>query len=67
MRVKDLIEFLKTQPQDLDVAYRLWSEAMELNLEDIKIVDMCVSRPDGWIAKARPDKPLKTYLVFPGN
>lgn len=67
MTVKDLIEFLKTQPQHLQVAYRMCSEQCILEIKDIEIEDLCVPREDGWIQNKRPDMPTQTYLVFPGN
>jgi hypothetical protein len=67
MTVKELIEFLKTQPQDLDVAYHCYSEQTLLEVHEIKIENLCAARPDGWIQNHRPDLPTKPYLVFPGN
>lgn len=67
MTVKELIEFLKTQPQDLLVAYKICSEQCLLEEMDIEIKDLCEARPDGWVQNQRPDKPTVKYLVFPGN
>jgi hypothetical protein len=67
MTVKDLIKFLKTQPQDLQVIYGLYSEYVLLNEEDISVENACEVRPDGWVHRARPDKPSQKYLCFPGN
>ena len=67
MNVAELIEFLKTQPQDLPVAYALHSEYCLLELDDIEVVKACEPRPDGWVHGARPDKPTRLYLMFPGN
>jgi hypothetical protein len=65
--VADLVEFLKTQPQDVKIAYRCYSEQCLLELEDIKLHDLCQPRPDGWIQNKRPDMEAEMYLVFPGN
>ena len=67
MTVADLIEFLKTQPQDLTVAYAMCSEYDTLQQKDISVMVLREARADGWIHNARPDKPTQQYLVFPGN
>lgn len=67
MTVAELIAFLQTQPQELQVAYRCCSEQVLMNVDDIETYDGCEPRPDGWIHAARPDKPTQTYLMFPGN
>lgn len=67
MTVRELIEFLKTQRQDLPVAFRLHSEQCMLETKDIVVKKLCAERPDGWVANARPDKELCDYLVLPGN
>lgn len=67
MKVKELIEFLQTQPQELDVAYRCCSEQVILDKDDIVIEEACFPRPDGWIQDKRPDMPYQKYLMFPGN
>ena len=67
MTVRELIEFLKKQPQDMQVAYSCYSEQCLLEKDEImqKVCSEC--RADGWVHNARPDRPLVTYLVFPGN
>jgi hypothetical protein len=65
--VADLIAFLQAQPQHMRVAYRLWSEAVLLEKGDIKLVDACPPRADGWIHTRRPDKPTETFLMLPGS
>ena len=67
MNVAELIEFLKTQPQDLPVAYRCCSEQCLLGAREIRVVEACEPRPDGWIQDKRPDMPTRLYLMFPGN
>lgn len=67
MKVSELIEFLKTQPQDLQVIYQQFSEHAELQADDIYIGQACLPRGDGWVANKRPDKPFQEYLIFPGN
>jgi hypothetical protein len=67
MTVSELIEFLKTQPQDLPVAYAIYSEYALLESEDIVVRGLCLPREDGWVASKRPDRPSQQYLVFPGN
>lgn len=67
MTVAEFIEFLKEQPQDLLVAYEMFSEQCLLEAEQIHIHEFCEPRPDGWIQKKRPDMPTKQYLLLPGN
>ena len=67
MTVSELIELLKTYPQDLPVAYDKYSEQCILEAKDLSVQSLCAEREDGWVANARPDKPTIEYLVFPGN
>lgn len=67
MTVAELIEYLKTQPQEVPVAYRIHSEQCVLEVNDIVIETLCIARPDGWVQNYRPDKPSTQYLVLPGN
>jgi hypothetical protein len=65
--VAQLIEYLRTLPQDAPVAYRLYSEQCLLELGQIDTPQLCIARPDGWVQNARPDEPSITYVVFQGN
>jgi hypothetical protein len=65
--VRELIEYLKTQPQDIPVAYYCFSERLLLRLDDISLGVGCIPRPDGWVQNSRPDMPSQPYLCFPGN
>jgi len=67
MTVKELIIFLETQPQDLQVAYKCCSEQVLLEATDIEVVECCIPRNDGWIQDKRPDIQTQHYLLFPGN
>jgi len=67
MTVADLIEFLKTQPQDLPVAYCQYSDYTALKAEYIGVEQLQIARIDGYVGEARPDKPTQPWLVFPGN
>lgn len=67
MTVASLIEILKKKPQNIKVAYEIFSEQCLLEEKDIAIVELCHPREDGWIQNKRPDKPTERYLVFPGN
>ena len=67
MTVAELIAYLQTQPQDLQVAYVCYSEQRLLAATEIDIVERCEPRPDGWIEDKRPDKPTQRYLLLPGN
>lgn len=67
MTVKELIEFLKTQPQDLKVVYECYSEQVLMDPTDIEVKTLCKPRMDGWVQNYRKDMPTEEYLVFPGN
>jgi len=67
MTVAEFIEYLKTQPQDIKVAYQIYSEQCLLETKDIALEDLCHPRPDGWIQNKRPDMETEQYLVLPGN
>ncbi len=67
LTVKDLIEYLQRMPQDLPVAYRIYSEWALLETKEISIQDLGKPRLDGWVPSPRPDRPTRSYLVFPGN
>lgn len=67
MTVSELIDFLKTQPQDLQVAYQKYGVHCLLKVTDIEIVEKCEPRPDGWIQNNRKDMPTQKYLLLPGN
>ena len=67
MKVKELITFLETQDEELTVAYRLYSEALVMELDEISVKSLCKPRSDGWIQNNRLDKETQEYLVFPGN
>ena len=67
MTVKELIEFLKTKPQDILVAIEMYSEQELVQEKDIQVRDLCKPRNDGWIQNKRPDMETIQYLVFPGN
>lgn len=67
MTVKELINFLKKQPQDLLVAYQCCSEQVLMRAAEIEVRELCEARPDGWIHDSRDDKPKQKYLLFPGN
>lgn len=67
MKVKELIELLKTFPEDLPVVYQRWSEYCLMEAEDIVEATLCEARPDGWVQSFREDMPTTDYLIFPGN
>lgn len=67
MTVKELIKLLQTFPSDLPVGYSQYSEYTMLEADDLHIEECCEERIDGWIARKRPDKPSRPYLMFPGN
>jgi hypothetical protein len=66
MTVAELIAYLQTQPQDMQVAYDCCSEHCLLEVGDIRPHEACEPRPDGWIQRKRPDMPARTYLMLPG-
>lgn len=67
--VGQLVEFLKTQPKNLPVAYRCCSEYDSLSVDQIEVMKLQPARPDGWVHSTWDDDDLRTveYLVFPGN
>ena len=67
MTVAELIKYLESQPQDIVVAYSIFSEQCLMEVDDINLVDGCEARGDGWIQNKRPDKHSRQYLLFPGN
>ena len=67
MTVAEFIEFLKKQPQDLQVAFKLFSEQRLLEIDDVEIIECCEPRTDGWVQSKRPDMPSQSYLMLPGN
>jgi len=67
MNVQELIEILKTMPQDALVAYSLYSEQCLMEAEQICCEELCKPRNDGWVQNARPDMPTIKYVLFPGN
>lgn len=66
MTVKELIEFLQTQPQNYPVAYCKYSEQCLMRVEEISVEELGVARPDGWVPNKRGN-PSQMYLLFPGN
>jgi len=68
MTVSELIRFLQQQPQDIQVAIRMYSEQALLDVDEITVGKACKPRhEDGWVQNWRPDKEAQTYLIFPGN
>ena len=67
MTVAELIAMLQTQPQDVQVAYQIFSEQCLLEPDDVRLVEACKPRDDGWIQDKRQDMETQTYLLFPGN
>lgn len=70
MTVKQLIEFLQTQDQNLVIGYEIYSEHQLMELEQIEVKELQPARPDGWIHDvwgAEPKLPTEKYLIFPGN
>lgn len=69
MKVRELIEYLQTQDQDLEVIYSYRSEYTVLDKEDIELKLLQPKRADGHVADdwGSPELATVTYLVFPGN
>lgn len=67
MNVAELIAYLQTQPQDMQVAYDCHSEHCLLEANDIQLIEACEPRLDGWVQRKRPDKTTRTYLMLPGK
>ena len=67
MTVEELIKALEKYPRNLLVAYRCCSEQVLLETDQLKVLEACHPRADGWIQDHRPDMPSRLYLLFPGN
>ena len=67
MTVAELISFLQTQPQDLQVAYEFYNGHCLLEVTEIKIAELCGSQTSGWVYHKTPGNPTQTYLLLPGN
>ncbi len=72
MTVKELVEFLKNQPQELRVCYKCCSEYSLLEEKDIELKDLQPPRDgDGWVAdlwgREKDELETEKYLVLPGN
>lgn len=67
MTVSELITYLQTFPNDIQVAYKMFSEQCLLKADEIYVNELCEPRQDGWIQNKRSDKPKIKYLIFPGN
>ena len=65
--VAELIAHLQTLPQQLPVAYRLHSEQILMELDDVSVEWLQEARPDGWVHDKRSDRPAVRYVVFLGN
>lgn len=64
MKVKELIEILKLQDQELPVVYSKWSEYIIFDGSSIEEANLQPARPDGWVHYARDDKQTVRYLVL---
>lgn len=67
MNVSELIRILSGFPQDLDIAYEKFSEYCLMEPGDISHETLGEARSDGWVPDYRVDKPVREYIVFPGN
>ena len=67
MTVAELIALLQQFPQDLPVAYKIYSEQCLLEETDLDVVELDQARPDGWVHDKQSDRPGQKYLLFPGN
>jgi hypothetical protein len=70
MTVREFILFLRAQPQDIQVAHKMFSEYCLLDKENIRIEELKKPRDDGWIHcdwRDEGDVPKQKYLMLPGN
>lgn len=65
MKVHELIALLQNHPPNLLIVYEKWSEQCLLEEDDIKVVNLCYPREDGWVPSSRPGKATQNYLRFP--
>lgn len=64
LKVRDVIEMLKSYDQDMPVALSLYSEYVLFSPRNVSIVRACEPRSDGWVQRRRPDLLETTYLVL---
>jgi hypothetical protein len=66
MTVAELIEYLKTQPQELHVVYQYQdgSESCLLHLSTIEIQELPHPWMDGWIPPYKEGRLTQQYLVL---
>lgn len=64
MSVADLIELLKTCPQDMLVGISRHSEHCLLQQRNVQVLELCKPRSDGWIHDKRPDMDTQNYLII---
>ena len=67
MNVSELKKFLDTLPNDMEIVYKCFSEQCILEVEEIKIEELCKKREDGWVQNQRGDMDKVKYLSLPGN
>lgn len=67
MKVSELVKLLQGYPQDMEVAYRCYSEHCLMKASELHVQQHSKPRNDGWIHYKRPGHEAQDYLVFPGN
>ena len=72
MTVKEFIQFLESQPQDIQVAHQMCSEFCLLDKAAVSIMKLKLPMDDGWIhytwsSEKDEDVAKQKYLVLPGN
>lgn len=74
IKVKHLVEYLsKLEDQEMEIAYRLFSDFAEMDLNDI-VIDELYLNSTGHLtgenymyAERKVDLPKKKFVIFPGN
>lgn len=64
MKVKDLIAQLQTYDPEMLVISSLHSEYILLSDLSVDLGKAQPPRPDGWVHRARPDKPTQDYIII---
>ena len=67
MKVSELITFLQTKPQDLQVSYLCSEHHILLEARSIYIFESSLPREGGWIDHEEPGMATQKYLCFLGG
>jgi hypothetical protein len=64
MKNSELITLLQTFPPDSLVAIDMFSEYCLADASDVRLLEACEPRADGWVHTKRPGRPTQKYVVI---